>query len=131
MERLQYIVEQEGAQAEPAALQLLARRAAGSMRDSQSLLEQLLSFVGEQITVDDVHAMLGTARDERLQRDPAAVIERDAAAALPELEEAIAEGVDAGQLAEQLVGSLRDMMAVLVGCPGELLLYHLPSNGSS
>ncbi len=67
VQRLQFIVEHEGAQAEPEALELLARRAAGSMRDSQSLLEQLLSFVNEPITVDHVHAMLGTARDERLQ----------------------------------------------------------------
>lgn len=127
VERLQHIVEQEGARAEPAALQLLARRAAGSMRDSQSLLEQLLAFVGQQITVADVHAMLGTAHDERLNAILQPLIQRNAALALQELAGAIEEGVDAGQLAEQLVGSLRDMMAVLVGCPGELLLNHLPS----
>ena len=111
----------------PAALELLARRAAGSMRDSQSLLEQLLAFVGDQITVDDVHAMLGTAREERLSGILQPLIQRDAASALSELGQAVAEGVDPGQLAEQLVGSLRDMMVVLVGCPGELLIYHAPS----
>ena len=127
VERLQHIVQQEGAQADAAALQLLARRAAGSMRDSQSLLEQLLAFVGDRITVQDVHAMLGTARDERLRAILQPLIERDAATALAELEQALAEGVDPGQLAEQLIGSLRDMMAALVGCPGELLMYHLPT----
>ena len=124
---MQHIVGARGAHADAAALQLLARRAAGSMRDSQSLLEQLLSFVGDQITVEDVHAMLGTARDERLRSILQPLIERNAAAALIELEHAVAEGVDPGQLAEQLVGSLRDMMAALVGCPGELLMYHLPT----
>jgi DNA polymerase-3 subunit gamma/tau len=127
VERLQYIVQQEGATADLASLELLARRAAGSMRDSQSLLEQLLSFVNEPITVDHVHAMLGTARDERLQSILAAVNARDAAEALASLDQALREGVDAGQLGEQLVGSMRDMMAALVGCPGELLLQHAPS----
>ena len=36
------------------------------MRDSQSLLEQLLAFGHERITVADIHALLGTASDERL-----------------------------------------------------------------
>jgi DNA polymerase III subunit gamma/tau len=127
VERLSYIVQQEGVEADSAALELLARRAAGSMRDSQSLLEQLLSFVSEPITVDHVHAMLGTARDERLQAILAAVNARDAAGALAGLDLALREGVDAGQLGEQLVGSLRDMMAALVGCAGDLLLQHAPS----
>src|SRR6187549_411216 len=42
--RLEEIAKSEGVEADPDALQILARRAAGSMRDSQSLLEQLLSF---------------------------------------------------------------------------------------
>ena len=126
VERLDQIVSQEGATAEPAALQLLARRAAGSMRDSQSLLEQLLSFVGDRITVENVHGMLGTAGDERLRELVQPLIDRDAAGALGGLANAIADGVDPGQLAEQIVGCLRDMMAAHVGCSAELLLYHSP-----
>src|SRR6478609_6352120 len=42
-ERLRQIVEHEGVAVDPAAVDLLARRAAGSMRDSQSLLEQILA----------------------------------------------------------------------------------------
>jgi DNA polymerase-3 subunit gamma/tau len=110
-------------QADPAALQLLARRAAGSMRDSQSLLEQLLSFGGETITEQDVHAMLGTAQSGRLSSLVRRLSERDAAGALAELDAAVAEGVDVGQLAEQLLGYLRDMMAAAVGCPPDLMLY--------
>ena len=129
--RLQQIIEQEGAQADPAALQLLARRAAGSMRDSQSLLEQLLSFVGDHISVDDVHTMLGTARDERLRDLVQPLADRDAAGALNGLGRALAEGVDAGQLAEQIVGCLRDMMAAHVGCSPDILMYHAPSEFNS
>src|SRR5687768_13034341 len=66
LERLESICASEGVRADAEALQIIARRAAGSMRDSQSLLEQLLSFGGKHITIDDVHAMLGTAKSGRL-----------------------------------------------------------------
>ena len=48
---------------------------------------------------------------------------RDAAAALRELDGAVAAGVDVGQLAEQLLGGFRDMMAAAVGCDAELMLH--------
>src|SRR5688572_6599098 len=104
VERLQHICANEGVEAEPEALQIIARRAAGSMRDSQSLLEQLLSFGGKRITVSDVHAMLGTAHGARLAALAQCIVRRDAAAALAEVERSAAEGVDLGQLTEQLLG---------------------------
>ncbi len=127
-DRLRHIVESEGVHAEPEALQLLARRAAGSMRDSQSLLEQLLSFCGTTITADDVHAMLGTARGGAIADIAAQVIARDPAAALTELDRALGEGVDVGQLAEQLLGYFRDLMAASVGCAEDLMLHTLPGD---
>jgi DNA polymerase-3 subunit gamma/tau len=123
VDRLRFIVDSEGINAEEAALGLLARRAAGSMRDSQSLLEQLLSFCGEKISEDDVHAMLGTAQSGRLSSITERLVARDAPGALAELDSAVSDGVDVGQLAEQLVGYFRDMMAAVVGCPADLMLH--------
>lgn len=126
--RLKFICENEGTEADEAALQIIARRAAGSMRDSQSLLEQLLSFSGNRITVADVHAMLGTADETRLAAFASKMIARDAAGALDELNVASGEGVDVGQLAEQLLGYLRDMMVVTVGCGSDLIKTANPSS---
>jgi DNA polymerase-3 subunit gamma/tau len=126
-QRLQQIVAAEGVEADPAALEVLARRAAGSMRDSQSLLEQLLAFSAGCITVADVHGMLGTAGEERLAGLVGHLVERNPAAALAELDAAIMAGVDAGQLIEQLFGYLRDCMAAAVGCPSDLFLYTSPA----
>ena len=126
--RLSFIVKNEGATAEDEALELLARRAAGSMRDSQSLLEQLLSFVGNAITVDDVHSMFGTAKADRVTSLLQRLIDRNAAGVLGELQTTLQQGVDAGQLAEQLVTCLRDVMASTVGCDPNLLLFHSPSD---
>ena len=130
VERLAHICQLEGVSAEPAALQILARRANGSMRDSQSLLEQLLSFSGKALTAADVHKLLGTAQAGRLAAIASALANRDAATALTLLDTAIREGVDAGQLAEQLLGYLRDAMAAHLGCSPDLFLTTEASDGA-
>ena len=66
--RLAQIAETEGVTVEPEALQILASRAAGSMRDSQSLLEQLLAVGHKEITAAEVNQLLGIAPAERLER---------------------------------------------------------------
>ncbi|MEX0676192.1 MAG: DNA polymerase III subunit gamma/tau [Pirellulales bacterium] len=123
VDRLAQIVAAEGVSAEPEALAILARRAGGSMRDSQSLLEQLLAIAGQKITVADVHALLGTAGEARLSELVAHLVERNAAGAIANLNEAVAESVDVGQLLEQLLGYFRDCMAAAVGCPPDALLH--------
>jgi DNA polymerase-3 subunit gamma/tau len=123
VERLAHICQNEGVEAEPEALHIIARRAAGSMRDSQSLLEQLLSFGGDKITVSDVHSLLGTAHSSRLASIANCITCRDAAAALKEVETAVNEGVDLGALTEQLLGYFRDCLAALVGCQPDLLMH--------
>jgi DNA polymerase III subunit gamma/tau len=127
VERLAQIVAAEGVSAEPEALTLLARRAGGSMRDSQSLLEQLLAIAGNEITVADVHALLGTAGEARLTQLVAHLVERNAGATLDDLTAAVDEGVDVGQLLEQLLGYFRDLMVAAVGCPADVLLHTSPS----
>ena len=126
--RLRQIVASEGVEAESAALELLARRANGSMRDSQSLLEQLLAFAPGKITEADVNAMLGTAGEERLTVIVDRLLARDAAAALRELDGALQQGVEVAQLMEQLLGYLRDTMAAAAGCAGELFLHTSPTH---
>jgi DNA polymerase-3 subunit gamma/tau len=131
LDRLKMICENEGVAAEPEALQLLARRANGSMRDSQSLLEQLLSFCGKTLTAQSVHEMLGTADTAHLRFICEALVNRKAADAWTRVDQAIREGVDVGALAEQLLGYLRDSTAALVGCEAELMLQAPGSEAAS
>jgi DNA polymerase-3 subunit gamma/tau len=119
--RLAQIVEAEGGDVSAAALELIARRAAGSMRDSQSLLEQLLGSAVGPIGVDDVHAVIGTGSEERIGELLAAVAARDAARALAALDLALAGGADPGGVMEQLLAALRDCLLASVGCTAEML----------
>ena len=126
-ERLAQIASAEGVEAERTALEALARRAAGSMRDSQSLLEQLLSFGGARITLTDVERMLGTAGDRRLSQLAQALAIGDGALSLTLLDQALAEGVDVGPLLDQLLGYFRDCLVSALGAPSELFRYSSPS----
>jgi DNA polymerase-3 subunit gamma/tau len=126
-ERLAQIAAAEGVAVDNEALQILASRAAGSMRDSQSLLEQLLAVGHDNITAADVNNLLGIAPAERLSGLVQHLVNRDAAAALAELDATVADGVEVGLLLDQLVGYFRDVMTAAVGCSPEQLLYALPS----
>ncbi len=97
------------------------------MRDSQSLLEQLLAVAGKKISADEVYTLLGIASGERTAQLVSAIIDRDAATALAALDEAIAGGADVGQVIDQLLGYFRDVMAMVVGCDTSQLRYVLPS----
>jgi len=125
--RLTQIAVAEGVGIEPEAVQILASRAAGSMRDSQSLLEQLLAVADGMITAQDVNLLLGLAPAERLSRLVEHLVARDAAAALEEFDAAQDGGVEVGQFLDQLVGYFRDVMMTCVGCSANQVLYALPT----
>ncbi len=123
LRRLEQIVQSEKVSVEPEALEAIARRAAGSIRDAESLLEQLLAFASGEIRLEDVHELLGTAGDERMEALVERLIQQDPAGALAELDAAVAQGVDVALLVEQMLGYFRDCMAAAVGCPPKMFLY--------
>ncbi len=94
--RLKGVVKEEGRQADDAALLIIARRAAGSMRDAQSLLDQLLAFDAETLTVERVHQILGTASDERMLTLVDAIAARNAGQAFELLGRFAEEGTAVG-----------------------------------
>src|SRR5688572_193952 len=85
-ERLEFILGEEGIAFEPVALELVARAAAGSMRDGLSLLDQLIAFGGGRITEADARAMLGTIDRAHIVRLLERIAHKDAAGVLREVE---------------------------------------------
>jgi DNA polymerase-3 subunit gamma/tau len=114
VERLRAIVAGEGMQADDDALELVARRAGGSMRDAQSLLDQLLAFGNDRLTADQVHNLLGTAGDDRVAALAEAVLAPDPKRALEMYDEAAVSGLQLGELLDQLIAYWRDLMIVSV-----------------
>jgi len=121
------IAENEKVTAEEGVFDTLARRAAGSMRDAQSLLEQLLSFAPEHnIALTDVHEMLGTANDQLLFRLLEGIQQGEQLKIFAELESAASDGVDFGVLVEQMMGLYRDLLVTASGGDANLLLTCSP-----
>jgi DNA polymerase-3 subunit gamma/tau len=112
VERLQSVVQSEGIQADDEALELVARRAGGSMRDAQSLLDQLLAFGGERLSSEQVHKLLGTAHDDRVLALASAVLDHNPKQTLALFGQAMDEGLQPGELLDQLIDYWRDLMVV-------------------
>lgn len=116
VERLSEVVKAEKVQADLEALELVARRAAGSMRDAESLLDQLLAFGTEGVTSDVVHSLLGTAHCDRIIELASAVLTHDGPRTLELFSQSADEGLQLGELLDQLIDYWRDLM--VVNCAG-------------
>src|SRR5262249_34227101 len=80
--------------------------------DAESLLDQLLAFGGERLTSEQVHGLLGTAHDERVAALAAAALEHDPRRALELIAQAADDGLQLGELLDQLIEYWRDLMVV-------------------
>ncbi len=116
---LRQISKSEGFQAEDDALRVIARQATGSLRDAESLLDQLAS-VGSVITLDLAQKVLGTATSQAVLDMVAGVREAKAAVALETLHRTLDSGVDPRTLARQLVEYLRGLLLIQMGNPDEV-----------
>ncbi len=111
--RLETIAAAEGIQAEPEALELIARAATGSMRDAISLFDQLSA--GDAITADYVRLMLGAERREVIRSLLSSWVDRDLSGGLSVINRAIDGGADPRQLARQTADFLRGLLLIRLG----------------
>jgi DNA polymerase III subunit gamma/tau len=109
------ICTQEQVESEPDALQIVARRASGSLRDAQSLLDRLLASGSPKLTVEVVNALLGTASDERLLAMLEALADHDSARALLLLDESAGSGVQPAEILSGIIDFTRDALVMAVG----------------
>jgi DNA polymerase-3 subunit gamma/tau len=110
VDRLEWMAQQESLSAEREALTIIARQATGSMRDAESLLDQLASYDETGITVADVRAALGTGANEAIIDLTEALSKSDVAHGLEVINTAIDEGTDPRQFARQMVDHLRVLL---------------------
>jgi DNA polymerase-3 subunit gamma/tau len=108
------ICTQEGIEIEEAGLLSIAREADGSVRDAQSLLDQVISYAGQKVRYEDVRDVLGVVDRGLLLAVARAVTTRDGAALLARLREAEEFGFDAKRLAVDLQDMFRDLVVLKV-----------------
>ncbi|HSN81844.1 MAG TPA: DNA polymerase III subunit gamma/tau [Polyangiales bacterium] len=111
-ERVREILDTEGLKADEEAISVVAREAAGSMRDALTLLDQLVAISDDRITADTVAASLGIAAREALYEVARAVLEGDGAGVVTAIDRLAEKSVDMQHFARQLLQLMRDLVVL-------------------
>ena len=109
-DRLQMIAENEGLQVDRPALEMIARHGTGSVRDSISLLDQIVTDPEEHITLELTQRVLGTASTEAVRELVECLIQQDAATGLEVINTAVDAGSDPRQFGQQVIEHLRAIL---------------------
>ena len=109
-DRLAMIAEEEGLQVERAALEVIARHGTGSVRDSISLLDQIVSDPNEVITLALALRVLGTANTAAVKDLIEALVNSDISEGLHIINAAVDAGSDPRQFGQQIVEQLRAVL---------------------
>ena len=117
---LKSIVQREKLQADDDALAIVSQRSGGSMRDAQTLLDQLLGFSDGPLTAAKVHDLLGTASDDVLIQLAEAVIAQASGKVIEIVSTFLAQGHQPGELLDQIIDYWRGLM-----------LAHVMGNGQA
>ena len=120
--KLREIADKEGIGVSDAGLGMIARAAEGSMRDSQSLLDQAVSYSGMSIKDEDLQTILGTVPQELLTALIGSLLAQDAAAALRQIDAQLERGQDMRQLLAGMVEHVRNLLiAKTAADPGRII----------
>ena len=119
---LHRIAQAEEIEVEKAALAHIAREANGGMRDSLSLLDQVIAFSGLQIKESDVRDVLGIAGRTVLKALVDAILSSDGQAALELIDAQHRRGLDLTKFTGELVRYVRDLLVIRVCSEPELLV---------
>lgn len=113
--KLKEIAKKEKVNIEEAALFNIVRQSAGSMRDAESLMDQLATYCKNKITAEDTNSILGLVEQERLYQFAQYIIDKDTPSAIRFISRIIDEGTDPNQFLLSLVEYFRNAMLIKEG----------------
>jgi len=94
--------------------EFIAKYARGGLRDALSVLDQLISFSGNNITIEDAHTILGTVDNDQLFELFSSIFKNDLSKAVCNIEELLAKGKGVTELTDQIVWYLRDILMAFI-----------------
>ncbi len=119
VDKLAHISQEEGIEVAPVALQSIARLANGGMRDSQSILDQMISFCGKKISEADVLDVYGLASQAQIEDLAKAMAALDYASIIGTVDAFSAEGRDLFRILLDLQAYLRQALLVAIDNKGQ------------
>ncbi len=108
--RLNTIIKEENISIEDEAIKVIAESAEGGMRDAISLLDQVVSYTEDKITIEDIHAIKGTVSNTSLLNIANAIYKNNAVEAIKQLDELVSLGKEAPRLVGNLIKFYRDIL---------------------
>lgn len=127
-DHLRVICEKENVSAEEEALWIIARQGNGSMRDSQSLLDQVMTFANEALTTAKVVEILGLTDRSLLLETLVALINRDANQAVTILKKIFHAGYEPTLFIQDLLENIRNLLLVKIAKEESTELLELPDS---
>src|SRR5437868_3945728 len=118
---LRQIADREGVKIDDRALSYIVKASEGSMRDAQSLLDQIISFSGQQVVDEDVRDVLGFIPSEILERTMQALAARDSKSLLETAGIVVDQGLNLQQYVREFIGRIRDLLVVKLGLVEKIL----------
>lgn len=112
MKKLKKIAEQEQITIEEPAVSAIVKASSGSMRDAESLLDQLATYCKGNIAVKDINALLGAVEKDSLYEFCQYIIGKDTASAIKLINRIIDEGTDPNQFILSLIEYFRSAMLI-------------------
>ncbi len=128
IKRLAKICSDEGIAVEQSALEAIAIYARGGLRDSQSILDQLIAYSTDKITLKDVHTILGTVDEGKILQLVNCLLSKDTRTALQITHEALNDGKNIIGLIEQLLWHMRNLLVAHTCGTDSAILSNLPDN---
>ncbi|MBT6601048.1 MAG: DNA polymerase III subunit gamma/tau [Nitrospina sp.] len=122
IEQLEIICDHEGIKANGRSLEQIAKTGAGSMRDAQSLLDQVIAYCGNKIENDSVDEVLGVVGRKTLEELVDHLIKKDSVGLIEIVQLIITDGKDLNFLCRDLAEYFRNLMMVKLSDKPELLL---------
>ena len=110
LERMEYILKQKQFEYDEKALNVIARAAEGGMRDALSILDQVLSFGDNKVTLDNALLVTGSVTRENLIKYLSQVQNHETVAGLQTIHAILDEGKDSKRLLEDLINCCRDLL---------------------
>ena len=121
-ERLKTIAESEKIKITDRGLHIIAREADGGMRDAQSILDQVISFAGEEVSDEDVAKSLGVIDREVLKNVVKSIMERTPAGCIQVVERVYDYGYDVRLFCKNLLEYIRNLTVLkVIKDPGQLI----------
>lgn len=126
-EQINRIIKEEGIKISDIGISIIAREAEGSLRDAESLLDQVVSFTGPNVEDDQITAVLGIIDRDLIYKISQAIIDGDSKSCLEIIDEIYNYGYDIKDFYREVTNQFRNLIVSLIHQDSSHLM-DLPDN---